>query len=701
MKRLVFLISLLAALSVQALDNHVIDSLKVALREAKTPADSLPIALDLFDADNRAACKKWAEVTYDLARRQGDVTLQLEMLRNIAYLNVSNDSIIDRCLELIEELPPSADRDQSALYVRVRKITKATSGASVAENEDLIREHMRRAEAHEGKDLMIRILNNFALCSALNYVSQGDLLIKYMEELGVLLDHIPNEIDAIKSLYLNQLAINYTDNNFKRPAIEADRRLLKHIDNIEAKQRAAGRKFMNLDYYRFISLRRILSNYEALSLDEVDRYFAEIGRVSQTYPSTKHDFEVLKYSGSYYYMAHGEYEKALPLLKNLVFNNPKLSVVQRRRLISMLIKASTECGDDKTRVAALEEYNNLLLELFEQRSAERWRELQIIYDVNTLKLERAEANELLQKQTIANHQRIILGSIILVLLLLVFLFFTIRLWRRAKRLYVKAEASNATLTEERDTLKRTQRDLKRAIEAARSAQQQKEDFINNVGHEISNPVSAITEYSQLIVDCIDDVKYRYLDRFARVVITNGELLRALVSDVLTVASYDRAGLKISMLPVSVGEIAAMAEDSIKKRLNPNIELINNIPADSNILITTDVKRAMQVLINLLANANKFTHEGSITIDGTLSKDGNSYKFSITDTGCGIPQGKEEEIFERFVKLDSHSQGLGLGLSIARIVASALGGNVMVDTTYKSQGSRFVFTLPLKAKDVNN
>ena len=99
-----------------------------------------------------------------------------------------------------------------------------------------------------------------------------------------------------------------------------------------------------------------------------------------------------------------------------------------------------------------------------------------------------------------------------------------------------------------------------------------------------------------------------------------------------------------------------------------------------------------MLLNLLGNAAKFTDEGSITLSYDSDPVAGTLSFAVTDTGIGIPEGKEQVIFQRFEKLDSHSQGSGLGLYICSLVARLLGGTVKVDTTY-SKGARFIFTIP--------
>ena len=97
-------------------------------------------------------------------------------------------------------------------------------------------------------------------------------------------------------------------------------------------------------------------------------------------------------------------------------------------------------------------------------------------------------------------------------------------------------------------------------------------------------------------------------------------------------------------------------------------------------------------MKMLSNAAKFTSKGSITLECVDNGPDGTVSFVITDTGSGIPAGYEEEIFERFVKLDSFKQGTGLGLYICRQIAMSLHGKIYADPSY-SGGARFVFTVP--------
>lgn len=109
-------------------------------------------------------------------------------------------------------------------------------------------------------------------------------------------------------------------------------------------------------------------------------------------------------------------------------------------------------------------------------------------------------------------------------------------------------------------------------------------------------------------------------------------------------------------------------------------------------IHTEKNRVSQVLSNFLSNAFKYTKEGSITLGYKVRED--DICFYVQDTGAGIPAGKVDKVFERFMKLDAKKQGTGLGLSISRTIIKKLGGEIGVFSEY-GKGSTFWFTLPVK------
>lgn len=113
----------------------------------------------------------------------------------------------------------------------------------------------------------------------------------------------------------------------------------------------------------------------------------------------------------------------------------------------------------------------------------------------------------------------------------------------------------------------------------------------------------------------------------------------------------------------------------------------------NDMILTNRAYFSLIISHLLANANKFTEKGSITLSYHLDSGANLVTLSVTDTGCGIPQDKQEWIFERFTKTNDFIPGSGLGLYLCRLIVNRLNGKIKTDPSY-TKGSRFVITMPI-------
>lgn len=214
-----------------------------------------------------------------------------------------------------------------------------------------------------------------------------------------------------------------------------------------------------------------------------------------------------------------------------------------------------------------------------------------------------------------------------------------------------------------------------------------------MSHEVEAPLSAIVEYSQLIVDTVAEDKKAYLSKFASIVTLSADLLQTIINDVLTINSIDSGQLSIKRMPVSAKELCVVAVETERKHAGPDVEVVfENADDADTATITTDSLRVEQVLINLVGNGVKFTPSGTVSLRYDFDDDRSHITFTVTDTGPGIGEGEADKIFERFYKGNKYSQGVGLGLSICRLIARLLGGEVDVDKNYR-RGARFTFTIP--------
>ena len=224
---------------------------------------------------------------------------------------------------------------------------------------------------------------------------------------------------------------------------------------------------------------------------------------------------------------------------------------------------------------------------------------------------------------------------------------------------------------------------------AEAANKKKSAFIANISHEVRTPLNAIVGFSELLASS----EYSEVEkiRFAGEVNHSSELLLNLVNDVLDLSRLESGKIKFSVKPNDLVACCQRALDSIRHRVKPGVRLTFT-PSIESYTLNTDALRLQQLLTNLLSNAAKFTSEGEINLSFTVDEGKEEVRFSVTDTGCGIPEDKCEKIFERFEKLDDFIQGTGLGLSVCQIISEQLNGSLSVDISYKD-GARFVFIHP--------
>lgn len=705
-KFLLLLIALAILLPVHAAKSNkeLIDSAKSELPKVTTLSDSIRLYYDLFDLTTIYDQEDLAKDILEMAMRAGDREAIYDILRRLIRINLSNDTARLKYENIILEMKPSDEQLNTLLYAKINNTVQAARNPDSPGSKARIDSLINLARKEKGASVYTRLEVLFAMCAYLEDQSQMKLLLRYTEETDSLLGQFGNHIPEIDHFFLSQSAANYSAVGDYDRAIQSDIRMLSVLDSIDAKFRRAGRKFRNTDVFRFRSYARILSNYEGLSRDSLEHFYGLVKNFEAKYPGQLNadDYYKLKRCDIYYLMDKHRYVEAIPLIKQQFAEAPALQFHIKVVLVNNLIKAATAINDRQSRDYGLGLYHKIMEKNRAERGQMGYVELQTIYETNSFNISEASYNVEQRRMRQAVEQqkgrttRVMLISVsVIVLILLGVLFVMLYMQRRLKKLNENRAKDNVALMEERDTLRRTQADLVRASEQARSADRQREQFVNNVSNEFKTPVNAIVEYSQLIVDCIDDDKYRYLDRFASVVKLNAELLSMLVNDVLDVASYDKGMLKIEKQPVSLRDVTTVALDTVKNHVKPGVKLVNEIDNAPDMLLDTDAKRVAQVLMNLLGNAAKFTEEGSITISGQPVDDGRMYSFFITDTGIGVPQGREEEIFQRFKKLSKYTQGVGLGLPVSRMIARLLGGDVTIDRTYTGRGSRFVFTISIK------
>lgn len=235
--------------------------------------------------------------------------------------------------------------------------------------------------------------------------------------------------------------------------------------------------------------------------------------------------------------------------------------------------------------------------------------------------------------------------------------------------------------------KKVRDELEAAKQEAELAGEQKTAFLANMSHEIRTPLNAIVGFSGLLVDT-EDKEER--SQYMSIVQENTELLLQLISDILDLSKIESGTFEIVKGKVDVNVLCSEIVRSLSMKAPEGVELRfdDHLP---QCIICSDKNRLTQVISNFINNALKFTFSGFISLS-YCEVDGEFLKFSVRDTGTGIPADKVNTIFDRFVKLNTFVHGTGLGLSICKSIVEQMGGSIGVESK-EGEGSCFWFVIP--------
>ncbi len=221
-------------------------------------------------------------------------------------------------------------------------------------------------------------------------------------------------------------------------------------------------------------------------------------------------------------------------------------------------------------------------------------------------------------------------------------------------------------------------------------------YLQNMSHDIRTPMNAICGFSQLL--CNSHIRSMMSEEeiaeYGVIIQSNTDLLSTLVNDILDISDMESGKYRLNVGTCHVNDVCRNAISTVKYRCPDNIKMYMSTEVDETYTIQSDSKRVEQVIINYLTNAVKHTSEGEIHVHVSLQENPGMVTFSVADTGEGVPADRTELIFKRFEKFNTFNGGTGLGLAICRTIATQLGGEAKLDTTYRQRGARFIFTHPV-------
>ena len=235
------------------------------------------------------------------------------------------------------------------------------------------------------------------------------------------------------------------------------------------------------------------------------------------------------------------------------------------------------------------------------------------------------------------------------------------------------------------------KELQKAYRRATESEKMKAAFIQNVSHEVRTPLNIISGFSQVIANPELDPNMEERQHMSEMMQKSAHQITSLIDEIIGLSLIESTEkMRREDTPCInrlLNDFQRDYQDLAKKGVSVKVD---TTLAD-DFTIKTNENMLKRIITALMENAVKYTEEGSITIKA--SADEKQLRVTIEDTGCGIPADQAENIFGRFVKLDSFKEGIGLGLPLSRKLAEQLDGNVILDTKY-TEGARFIVTLPI-------
>ena len=367
------------------------------------------------------------------------------------------------------------------------------------------------------------------------------------------------------------------------------------------------------------------------------------------------------------YKHSGELHKALEIVNKQLAPYEKTRDSTHYFYIPMLgtrAAINYELGNYKASAEDLSRQMALAQKKYDQSNRETLNEFATLFDVERLDREKAEAQQQAQAERLRRARMFEIGLGVILLLASIFIFILTRLNRR----------------------------LAHAKRAAEQASRMKGVFIRNITHEINTPLNAIVGFAELASTAPENDPER--DAYIDIIRENSGFLQKLVDDVLYIADLESSDTPPASAQVDINACCRECIRGLSKHGMAETE-IRFLPEREKFTAGTSCVLLTKALTELLRNAVRFTGpDGTVSLSYAVAQDRRSVTFAVEDSGPGVPEGEQEHIFDRFVKIDPYGQGLGLGLSVCRLIARTLGGDARLDTQH-APGARFLLTIPVE------
>ena len=643
---------------------QVSDSLLHQLQCTHSSPERIQIYRNLADVYlDEPEAKMYLLKMYQEALKINDKESALNALGDIIIeeLNTLNKDSLSKYINCIKKIA-SPEELQSLLPLYHIRIFEAQCFS--AQRDEAIEKELNLMDSKEGANTIYKEIATAYTIGTSFYTNQKNKEASpYFEKSLKLTEALPIKIkNNYQKRIIWKLCMSYSKSGRKQEATELTKNLINMVELEYRKDYQKQRPFYKIDAYRIQYYSFMISNLEQLTPKEENYYWE---RTQQIGKKLTNDFDRYNYylcASNYYTNSdiHNDLSKAIAANDTLIRIAWTLAPQNLPGLLDTNSRLYEAKKDYQNALRCNKLSHHIQDSLSTNDARQQLNELQVKYDVNTLNNEKAEL-EIKNKKTLI----ISLSTLLIVVIgVCSYLYFSLK---REKKM--KAE-------------------LKVLHRKAQESEKMKQAFINSICHEIRTPLNAIVGFSDLIMN--EDIDEEMRREFPAEIQKSTLQLTGLVNSMLEVANLDVSEEKLPCEPTDLRNICIQEMERISPKLGIKYEL--DITEDT-LLIPTNAQYLTMVIEHLLNNANKFTEKGFIKLGYKVNHSNDKICISVTDSGCGIPKEKREEVFNRFSKLDSFVPGNGLGLYLCRLIVKRLDGEIIIDPDY-TEGTRMIVNLPM-------
>lgn len=652
---------------------HLVDSLKSACQSEPDARKRVDILLNLKDLNDSSEDELYySRKLFDEAAAVGDGFAVGASLGSLASYYISSPGAGDslaRILAQAEPLMRGSGMEGLGAYYRMVELARRIQVAGAEESARLCREYIDSVRTlppgdvyEEASRLFLKGIAAFRLVSAEGNLQMERGLPFWNDELALLGRMCPTARRNFHANLITCLIAAYSSLEDQSGLVHAADGYLAMLDEyyrdpeIVRRRPYISKEMSYLVCYYSMCTSPLLDERNLQAYYERYRRFADSAAADAgNLLTNRQGFYTIS---AEYYNRRGDYPRALAYLDSLTVQLRPGGVTSQLVAISAnKAKILERMGRYKEACGVYNEVVGLRDSLSSHRYAEKVGELEVQYGLD--KAERDKALLLAQKRQ--NSLYFALTILLLAVIAVVYL------WRNLLR------------------IKHLQHNLSVESQRAQESERLKRDFMGSMSHEIRTPLNAISGFAELIAG--EDLTEEERREFVQIIRDNTQLFTSLINDMLEVSQLDNTSAELPRKLLDISKIirAEMEHLPVKEGVEYRLKL-----AAPEIVFPLHRSYVSLLVRELLKNAVKFTEQGSVTVKCGLTGS-DTLTLSVTDTGCGVEPGLAEKIFDRFYKGDPFAQGLGLGLSLCRLIVEKLGGTIVLDTSYTG-GARFVVTL---------